>query len=94
MAQDQQSINLTEGEWTQITNSDVTNITFQVLTGEAFIRYTTDATTPTEENGVRYQEGQGEMNVALSSLVNLSGADRVWAKPSAAILTVVYVDHA
>lgn len=94
MARDQQSIKLTEDTWTQLTNTDVTSITFQVLVGEAFLRYTTDATTPTEANGVRYQEGQGEMNISLSSLTSLTGADRVWAKPASPKETLIYVDHA
>lgn len=94
MAQNQQTIVLTDDAWTQLTNADATNITFQVLVGEAFLRYTTDATTPTEANGVRYQEGQGEMNISLASLTSLTGADRVWAKPATPKRTVMYVDHA
>ena len=94
MARDQASVTLTDNTWTQITNADVTAITFQVLTGEAFIRFTTDETTPTEGQGIRYGEGEGELNRAISELVNLAGADRVWAKPTSALHTVIYVDHA
>ena len=94
MAQDQQSIKLTEEAWTQITNGDVTVITFQVLSGDAFIRFTTDVTTPTEENGMVYPEWTGELNQSIGTLTNLSGAVRVWAKPASPISTTVYVDHA
>lgn len=95
MARDQATVTLTEDTWTQLTNGDVTNITFQVLCGEAFIRFTTDATTPTEANGIRYCEGQGELNKAISDLTNLSNADRVWGKAcSGGLKTSVYVDHA
>ena len=94
MAQDQQTVALTDGQWTQLTNADVTSITFQVLRGQAFIRYTTDTTTPTEENGVHYPELTGELDAAIADLTNLTGADRVWAKPCSADPTTIYVDHA
>ena len=98
MAQDQQTITCPDGVWTQLTNADVTQITFQVLSGSVFIRFTTDATTPTEDPGLVYNRGEGELNETLGQLVNLANADRVWAKPvsisgGTADQAAVYVDH-
>ena len=98
MAQDQQTITCPDGVWTQLTNADVTRITFQVLSGSVFIRFTTDTTTPTEDHGIVYKRGEGELNELLTELTNLSGADRVWAKPvsisgGTADQAAVYVDH-
>lgn len=100
MARDQETITLTEGVWTQLTNADVTNITLQILSGAAYIRFTTDATTPTEVRGQLWPAPTGVLNIAISELSNLSGADRVWAKPAYLDVSgglkdaVVYVDHA
>lgn len=94
MAQDQQSVQLTIDAWTQLTNADVTEMTFQVLTGEAFIRYTSDTTTPTESEGVRALEGEGPLQLTLSEQTYLTGAVRVWAKPVSSKACLVYVDHA
>ena len=94
MARDQAKIICPAGEWTQLTNGDVTNITFQVRFGFAEIHFTTDATAPSDDEiGIIYAEGQGELNTALSSLTNLSGADRVWAR-GFNTGAEVYVDHA
>lgn len=98
MAQNQQTVTVGTA-WTQLTNADVTNITFAVISGDVFIRFTTDATQPTEDHGIPYYEGSGEANRALSDLTSLSGADRVWAKvnpygPNREPRAAVYVDHA
>lgn len=94
MAQDQQTVVLTTDAWTQITNGNATAITFQVLSGEAFIRFTTGTTTPTEGNGIRYCEGEGELQKPMTDLTYLASAARVWAKPTSPVKTTVYVDHA
>lgn len=96
MAQNQQIVNCAAGVWTQLTNADVTAITFQSLDNEIFIRFTTDTTTPTETAGIRYEEGEGELNRAISDLTKLAGADRVWAKPAnqSGRAASVFVDHA
>ena len=98
MAQDQQTITVGSA-WTQLTNADVTSITFAVLSGDVFIRFTTDTTTPTEDHGLPYYEGSGELSKAISGLTSLSGADRVWAKVNPygnnrEPVAAVYVDHA
>ena len=98
MAQDQQTITCPDGTWTQLTNADVTSITFEVLSGSVYIRFTTDTTAPTEDHGLLYQKSQGELKRDLADLTYLAAADRVWAKPAginggASDQAAVYVDH-
>lgn len=99
MARNQAQVTCAAGTWTQLTNGDVTAITFQAQEGDVHIRFTTDETTPTEAFGMVYGmtpgNRQGELNKAISELTKLSGADRVWAKPlDASRAAIVYVDHA
>ena len=99
MARNQVQVTCAAGAWTQLTNGDVTNITFQAQDEPVFIRFTTDETTPTEAFGLVYGHGanvrRGEFNAALTGLTALVGADRVWAKPVAQNRqATVYVDHA
>ena len=99
MAQDQQTITCPDGTWTQLTNADVSALTFEVLSGSVYIRFTTNTTTPTEDHGILYHKGQGELKKNVSDLTYLSGADRVWAKPvgingGISDQAAVFVDHA
>lgn len=76
------SIDVARETWTQITDADVTTITFQNVGGHAlFIAPTTNTTAPTTTNGaILYQPGTGERNVAMTDLFpGLAGAVRVWA---------------
>lgn len=72
---------LTASDWTQLTNANVTSITFQNKgTYHILVKGTTDATKPTSDDGaVRYNPGQGERNVLLSDLFPGISAVRVWA---------------
>lgn len=74
-------ITLTANTWTQLTNADVTSITFQNKgTYHIFVKGTAGATAPTNDNGaVRYNPGQGERNVSLADLFPGIAATRVWA---------------
>lgn len=85
---------LTAGGWTQLTDADVTSITFQNIGGyHVLVKGTTDATAPTDTTGaVRYNPGQGERNVALSDLFPGIAAVRVWAYSDQGIS--VMVSHA
>lgn len=68
--------------WTQLTDADVSAITFQNIGGSyVLIKATTDTTAPTDASGsIRYNPGQGERNVLLADLFpGLSGRDRLWA---------------
>lgn len=96
MAQDQQTMVVDSDAWTQITNADVTNITFQVLDGAVYIRYTTDTTQPSRHlKGAFYKAGEGETDGAVGTLVQLASADRVWARATEqARAALIYVDHA
>lgn len=94
MARDQVDLPVPVGVWTQLTNADVTSITFECLGHPVYIRFTTDETTPTEARGILYRHGQGEADRPVSELAELAGVDRVWAKPAGAHPSVVHVDHA
>jgi hypothetical protein len=68
--------------WTELTDANVTAITFQNIGGSfVLVKATTDTTAPTTDAGaIRYNPGQGERNVAISDLFpGLSGAVRLWA---------------
>lgn len=88
------TITLTAGAWTQLTDADVTSITFQ-NTGNQFIlvKGTTSASAPTDTNGaIRYNPGQGESNTALADMFPGISAVRVYAYSDAGI--DVMVSHA
>ena len=81
--------------WTQLTDADITSITFQNIgSNHILVKATTDGTAPTDYAGaIRYNPGQGERNVALSDLFpGLAGRDRLWAYATEA--TQVVVSHA
>ena len=89
------TITVPAGAWTQLTDADITSITFQNIGSNHFlVKATTDGTAPTNYAGaIRYNPGQGERNVALSDLFpGLAGRDRLWAYATDA--TQVVVSHA
>ena len=89
------TITLAAQTWTQLTDADVSSITFQNRSSyHMFVKATTDTTTPTDFDGaIRYNPGQGEMNTNIADLFpGLSGADRVWAYSDKAV--DVMVSHA
>lgn len=67
--------------WTQLTDADVTNITFQNISGyHVMVKGTTSAVAPTDDAGaIRYNPGQGERNISLSDLFPGIAAVRVYA---------------
>lgn len=79
--------------WTLITDSDVTEITFQNVNGnEVFIQGTT---APTAAQGILYNPMQGERLTALTDLFpGVSGANRVWARLVSVTSGSVFVSHA
>ena len=82
---------LTAATWTQLTDADVTTLTFQ-NTGSQYIQIngTTDATAPTDATGaLRYNPGQGELNTALADLFPGIAAVRVWAYSDIAVPVMV-----
>lgn len=76
-----ETLDLTAGTWTQLTNAAVSSITFQNQSDNyLLITATSDETEPTSLSGaVRYRPNQGERDVALSEeFPGVSGAARVW----------------
>lgn len=67
--------------WTQLTDADVTSITFQNKSGGyILVKGTTSASAPTDDDGaIRYNPGQGELNTALADLFPGIAAVRVYA---------------
>jgi len=67
--------------WTQLTDADVTSITFQNKSGDyILVKGTVGASAPSDDDGaVRYNPGQGERNVSLSDLFPGVAATRVYA---------------
>ena len=96
MARNQVDINIPFGEWTQLTNGDVTVITFQVKLGSppVYIRATVNTTTPTETTGQTFHETEGGQREDMTAIFALAGAVRVWATPIAENRrATVFVDH-
>jgi len=102
MARDQAAVTCEPGAWTELTNADVTEITFQVITGSVKVRCTTgSAPSSLADPGYVYhahptdpQAESGELRVAISDLAAVAGADRVFATPISGRKAVVIVDHA
>ena len=79
------TVTVPEGVWTELTDANITGLTFLVKGpqgADVYIEATTGAS-PTADDldgAVSYRPGQGERNVALSDLFpGVTGADRVWA---------------
>lgn len=74
-------ITLPIAAWTQLTDANVTSITFQNKSGGyILVKGTAGATAPTNNDGaIRYNPGQGERNALLSDLWPGIGATRVYA---------------
>jgi hypothetical protein len=88
------NISIPQLAWTQITNADVTSITFQNVSGNyVLVKGTAGATAPTDRQGaIRYNPGQGERNVALADLFPGISAARVWVFADGG--STVMVSHA
>lgn len=67
--------------WTQLTNANVTAITFQNLGSSVLkVKGTNGANAPSDDTGsISYSKFQGERNVALTDLFpGVSGVNRVY----------------
>lgn len=80
MAQDT-DITLTRGSWTQLTDANVTSITFQNKSPDhIFVKVTASASAPSDTTGaIRYNPGQGELATALADLAPGIAGTRVYA---------------
>lgn len=102
MARNQEKVTCLPGVWTELTNSDATTITFQVVGGSVKVRATTGAAPSNlSDPGYVYhahpadrQTEDGELRIAISDLTATVGADRVFASPINGRRAVVIVDHA
>ena len=81
--------------WTEITNSDVSSITFQNKSASIpmQVQGTSGSVQPTGVEGVLYTAGTGEFGLSLSSgFAGVTGANRVWVYANQQI--EVFVSHA
>ncbi len=81
--------------WTEITNSDVSSITFQNKSASIpmQVQSTVGSVQPTGVEGVLYTAGTGEFGLSLSSgFAGVTGANRVWVYANQQI--EVFVSHA
>jgi hypothetical protein len=69
------------GVWTELTDANVSSITFQNKSGDyILVKGTTNTTAPTDDDGaIRYNAGQGERNSRLTDLFPGISAVRVFA---------------
>lgn len=81
MAARNTTLTLTAGTWLQLTDNNVTSITFQNKSGvDIWVAGTTSASAPSNRlSAVRYGPGQGERNAFLSDLFPGITAVRVYA---------------
>jgi hypothetical protein len=81
--------------WVELTNADVTEITFVNEGGSPMAVKGTTGSAPTDLTGsITYRSGEGERLVAMADLFpGITGADRLWAY---GIVDVTYsmVSHA
>lgn len=102
MARNQEAVTCPSGVWTELTNSDATQITFQVISGSVKVRATTGSA-PSSLNDAGYvyhayptgpQTENGELRINISDLAAAAGSDRVFATPINGRTATVLVDHA
>lgn len=83
--------------WTQLTNSDISAISFQVISSQVpvMIKATVGAVAPTNETGsVAYNRFEGEAGMALATMFSgLTGANRIYAYTETGAASV-FVSHA
>ena len=96
MAQ-QTTVTLVADTWTQLTDANITNITFQVLGNDpVLIMGTATASAPSNTDGaIQYLPGEGEVNRALVDLfLGVTSPVRVYAYVAAGDKGRVVVSHA
>lgn len=87
------NVTVNDDDWTQLTNADATNVTFQVQTSACMIKRAT-STKPTDFDGAfKYQAGEGEINKAIADIAPGATGSRLWARSNSGAC-VVAVSHA
>jgi hypothetical protein len=100
MARNQVVVECPAGVWTELTNANADEITFQVLAGAVEVRATVGATAPSatdrgyfyRSDGQEYHEG--ELRIEIAEFTLAAGANRVFARPTNARPARIIVDHA
>ncbi|MCW1932598.1 hypothetical protein [Pararhodobacter zhoushanensis] len=82
--------------WTQLTNDDVTSITFQNVSGYGiYVQVTVGETPPaTGAQGILYNPYSGERNADLADLAPGIAGTRIYARTGAGQSGIVWVSHA
>lgn len=93
MPRDQEYVSVPKGEWVELTDNDVTDIMFMVLSGRVLIRRDGSNQPATDEMGWPYGGGQGE-RCTLSDISKANTGARLWAFGLTADGARVMVDHA
>lgn len=87
------TVDVVAGSWTELTDTNVTSITFQNI-GQSFIlvKGTVGSSAPANASGAfRYNPGQGEVNVGLADMfLGVPGANRLFAYCDSAGKVVVH----
>jgi len=88
------TVTLSDTTWTELTNANATEVTFQVKAGAAYLVVTVGATPPSDlDNAMAYSAGQGEAAIALADLApGTSGGNRLYALANG--YATVYISHA
>jgi hypothetical protein len=100
MARNQEVVECPADVWTQLTNGNVSAITFQVLDGVVEVRAAIGEVPPLgtdrgyifRNDGLDYHEGG--RNIAIQELSVAAGSNRVYARPMNGRPAKVIVDHA
>lgn len=79
--------------WVEITANDVTNITFQILSGRVEILRGAEIPPADDASGWIYATGTGERNLPLDQLSHAPGG-RVWMRALSTSGAKVLIDHA
>lgn len=92
MARNQQHIAIGD-QWRQLTNDDVTHISFQALEGTVYIRRGTQEAPTPYQWGWMFNTGLGRQGISLDQIAFGEG-QRVWARSAHLSRAAVLVDHA
>ena len=87
------------GAWTELTNANANNLSFQVLDGAIELRGAVGATPPaaTDRGYFYYNDSreyhEGELRISIAEYAAVAGANRVYARAVNGRPAKVLVDH-
>lgn len=95
----QNTILTVTGQWTLVTDSDVTSLTYQNF-GPAYVEVAATVgavTAPDDENGAGYYRAEATKGGEALSLADvfpgLAGANRIWMRAPGGPTTSVFISH-